>query len=151
MSIAKSLEAFACEVAKIGLGDPQLDKDLVKAFRCYGGKPLEGVECTTCPSNLALLKILQKSKFKNAPFNSEQPHSLLLEYARVPDNVLNANSMYENVTKHFQALRGQDYERWVTKRERVEVIDSDENKTKYTASWNQDYQRVKFHFEWRLT
>lgn len=66
------VQTWAPEVRRIGLGtdlNPEEDVNIIRAFNCFGGQPLQRIDATARLSNQASGKILIKNGFKAAQNN----------------------------------------------------------------------------------
>lgn len=140
------VELWAPVVRRIGLGLPcealkvvvetkeaedALKEKTRKSFQCFGGKPLERLDATTSPDNIAMQKVLQSSGFqaaKSRVINPDEPKAL-------GEGSLDAllTALYEGAS----ALEKESKRYCATYNGKL-----------ITFSWSKTYDCIKLHYEY---
>jgi len=145
--VSELVNTWAPEVYRIGHGidlDPVADANVITAFSCFGGKPLDQLDATASPANAASWKILQKAGFTAAKCNLLTPDIITInfdgkEFASYAD-------MEKDLLKLFDASSHTTPDNPpLIPSKRYRMIDP-EGKER-SISKHLKYDRMKYHFE----
>jgi GNAT superfamily N-acetyltransferase len=144
--LAKIVQEWAPEVYKIGRGDG-LDsipnENIVKAFQCFGGKPLDQLDATASPSNIASWKILVKLGFEAAKCDLGATDTVI-DYDH--KEFESSNAMESDLLSHFAPTSITTDVEQLMPGKRYRMIDPEGNVR--TFSKHARWERMKYHFEY---
>jgi len=141
--VCELVNTWAPEVYRIGHGidlDPVADANIIKAFSCFGGKPLDQLDATASPANAASWKILERAGFTAAKCSLENPDVITInfdgkDFGSFADMEKELLKLYED-PNNDNPLKGS---------KRYRMIDPAGKER--TVSKHIKYQRMKYHFE----
>jgi hypothetical protein len=142
--ITKMVYEWAPEVYRIGRGirlDPLSQINIIRAFQCFGGKPLDQLDATASPSNPASWKILVKTGFEAAQSDLES-QEVVIDYDQREFSSL--KNMENELLKLFEPATALDYQPLLPGK-RYSMIDPEGNLR--TISKHTRWERMKYHFE----
>ena len=136
--ITSLVQEWAPEVRRIGLGQ-NIDQDnIVKAFKCFGGKELENLDATASPTNLVSWKILEKAGFYSANYKLDNSTNIDFDLKEI-----SYKNLEEELLKLYDSQQSQNKNLKINKRYCLTDMDGKQRIFSKHQKWN----RIKFHFE----
>jgi len=142
--VTKIVQEWAPAVYKIGRGiglQPNAHANIIKAFQCFDGKPLEQIDATASPSNVGSWKILIKTGFKAAKCNLESTE-IIIDYDHKEFESL--ATMEAELLKLFDIAKSNTDQPLIPGK-RYRMIDPKGQLR--TISKHTKWERMKYHFE----
>lgn len=150
------VEKWAPEVRRIGLGIGLKEESeaVIQAFRCFGGQPLDQLDATASPSNVASWLILEKCGFKAAIIGVSRDATIIdltnseLEFKfDTSKETFRAN--YEALEHFILEKCFKDQPDLFQPGVRYTLISPDGKE--FTISKHPKWDRLKFHFEYKIS
>ncbi|AIL12652.1 hypothetical protein IM40_02530 [Candidatus Paracaedimonas acanthamoebae] len=142
--VTKIVQEWAPAVYKIGRGiglESNAHANIIKAFQCFDSKPLEQIDATASPSNIASWKILVKTGFEAAKCNLESTE-IIIDYDHKEFESL--TTMEAELLKLFDIAKSNTDQPLVPGK-RYYMIDPEGQLR--TISKHTKWERMKYHFE----
>lgn len=140
-SIASVVNQWAPEVRRIGLGeglDPEKDKSVMTAFRCFQEQPLSRLDATASPNNPGSWRILDKLSFGPAA-SKLKSKEVVLDLGTQGDA---AQNPVDHILKLYDASHNEPP---LEKGVRYQLVD-EEGRLR-TFSFHDMYNALRYHFE----
>lgn len=142
--VTKMVHEWAPEVYRIGRGiglNPKGQANIISAFQCFGGKPLDQLDATASPSNPASWKILVKTGFEAAKSDLKS-EEIVIDYDQREFDSL--KTMEDELLKLFEPATAIDSQLLIPGK-RYCMLDPEGNLR--TISKHTRWERMKYHFE----
>lgn len=135
--LSSVVNEWAPEVRRIGLGLNIDNKNIIKAFQCFGGKELEVLEATVSPANIRSLKCFDKLNFQTNYYKIDSSFTFDFSLKEITPEELENNlyELYDPIKTEKPLIVGKRYC----------LIDM--NNKKRVFSKHSVFKTVKFHFE----